>query len=602
MQTTSFSRKQRFRHGFLAGLLAGILASLLMLLLSITINGISLPEVFGSFFTQLLPPTAFDYLHLKIGGDAKHYLFYGILVGQCLVFALSGGLWTLYNPETKITVGTRFIASMIYQRIFQAKYTSKADNKMINRGRDESGPYSEINRPVQQGETTDVQEFLHWSSGLYLALLLLLLTGFVFLPLTGAGILGANLTTGLASNILSLAIVGLIFGLLFVYFQNGQVLRAARKQQGKEIDEGVEEAGISRRTVVGTGILAVGLTTLGIIAFRFITSGSSSSSPVSRGNLLQQYKTKITPPPKPNYGPIQPVPGLSAEVTPNGQYYLVSKNLFTDPVVNGKTWNLTITGEVAQPYTLNYAQLSALPMKKQYESMMCISNEVGGQYMSNALWEGIPLADLLQKAGGPKTGASKVVLYAADDYSDSIHLSKALEPTTLVALRMNDETLPQGHGYPARLLVPGIYGMKHVKWITRIEVVNQDYQGYWQTRGWSDPAPIRLTSRIDTPTSTTALQAGKQTYIAGVAFSGNKGISEVDVSLDGGQSWQRATLKQPLSALTWVLWELPWTPTAGTSTITARAIDMEGNVQDPAIADPLPDGASGYHSITVTAS
>src|SRR5947209_19025882 len=104
MQTTTFSRRQRFSHGFLAGLLAGILASLLMLLLSITINGISLPEVFGSFFTQILPPTAFDYLHLKIGGDAKHYLFYGILVGQCLVFALSGGLWTLYHPEI-----TRFV-------------------------------------------------------------------------------------------------------------------------------------------------------------------------------------------------------------------------------------------------------------------------------------------------------------------------------------------------------------------------------------------------------------------------------------------------------------------------------------------------------------
>jgi DMSO/TMAO reductase YedYZ molybdopterin-dependent catalytic subunit len=616
MQTITFSRKQRFSHGFLAGLLAGILASLLMLLLSITINGISLPEVFGSFFTQILPPTAFDYLHLKIGGDAKHYLFYGILVGQCLVFALSGGLWTLYNPE--------------------------------------------ITRLMKLVKTTDPQEFLPWTSGLLLALVLLLLTSLVFLPLTGAGIFGAYLTTGIVNNILSLAIVGVIFGLLFVYFQNGLALRALSPIREEAIDKSVAEAldkdaevtldkdtketandsieaetldreteetandnivagtldkdreeaaikslkedAISRRAVLGTGILAVGLTTLGVIVFRFITSGVSPSTSAAQGNLLQQYKAKITPPPKPNYGPIQPVPGLSAEVTPNGQYYLVSKNLFSDPTVNGQTWNLTVTGEVAQPYTLNYAQLSAMPMKKQYESMMCISNEVGGPYMSNALWEGIPLVDLLQKAGGPKKGASKVVLYAADDYSDSIHLSKALEPTTLVALRMNDVTLPQGHGYPARLLVPGIYGMKHVKWITKIEVVNQDYQGYWQTRGWSDAAPIRLTSRIDTPTSMTKIQAGQQTYIAGVAFSGNKGISEVDVSLDNGQTWQKATLKQPLSDLTWVLWELPWTPTAGTHTITVRAIDMQGNVQDPEIAEPLPDGSSGYHSITVTVS
>jgi DMSO/TMAO reductase YedYZ molybdopterin-dependent catalytic subunit len=365
--------------------------------------------------------------------------------------------------------------------------------------------------------------------------------------------------------------------------------------------QSVREAAISRRSLLGTGILAVGLTTLGVIVYRFITSGVSSNA-ASQSGLQQQYKAKITPPPEPNYGTFQPVAGLSAEVTSNDQFYQVSKNLFSDPVVNGKTWNLIVMGEVAQPYTLNYAQLGAMPMKQQYESLECISNQVGGSYMSNALWEGVPLADLLQKAGGPKTGASKVVLYAADGYSDSIHLSKALEPTTLVALRMNNVTLPQQHGYPVRLLVPGIYGMKHVKWITRIEVVNQDYQGYWQTRGWSDAAPVRLTSRIDTPASGATLSAGKQTYIAGVAFSGDKGISEVDVSLDDGQTWQRTTLKQPLSALTWVLWELPWTPTAGTHAITVRAIDMQGNVQDPQIAEPLPDGSSGYHSITVTAS
>ena len=223
--------------------------------------------------------------------------------------------------------------------------------------------------------------------------------------------------------------------------------------------------------------------------------------------------------------------------------------------------------------------------------------------MSSALWEGIPLKDLLERAGTIKPGATKVVLHAADGYTDSIHLTKALEPTTLVAFRMNGETLPQGHGYPARLLVPGIYGMKHVKWITQIEVVNTDYKGYWQQSGWSDPAPIRMTTRIDTPLSGgQALKADTPTYLAGVAFSGNKGISEVDVSLDGGQTWQVATLKPPLSALTWVLWQIPWRPQAGNYTIVARAIDMEGNVQDPQLAPPLPDGSSGYHTINVSVS
>jgi hypothetical protein len=231
---------------------------------------------------------------------------------------------------------------------------------------------------------------------------------------------------------------------------------------------------------------------------------------------------------------------------------------------------------------------------------MCISNPVGGRYMGNALWEGVPLAHLLEKAGGVRKGATKVVLHAADDYSDSIHLAKALESTTVVAVRMNGETLPQGHGYPARLLVPGIYGMKHVKWITHIEVIDTDYQGYWQQSGWSDPAPIHMTARIDTPLTGKTLSANKLTYVAGVAFAGNSGISQVDVSFDGGQSWQSATLKQPLSDLTWVLWEMPWKPSAGNYVVTARAIDGQGNVQSPVNAPPLPNGSSGYHNVRVT--
>jgi hypothetical protein len=130
--------------------------------------------------------------------------------------------------------------------------------------------------------------------------------------------------------------------------------------------------------------------------------------------------------------------------------------------------------------------------------------------------------------------------------------------------------------------------------------VNTDFQGYWQMRGWSDAAPIRLTSRIDTPLTGAVLTANKPTYIAGVAFSGNKGISEVNVSLDNGSTWQQAILKKPLSDLTWVLWELAWTPAKSVQTIIVRAIDMEGNVQDPTPAEPLPDGSSGYHTISVS--
>jgi hypothetical protein len=171
-----------------------------------------------------------------------------------------------------------------------------------------------------------------------------------------------------------------------------------------------------------------------------------------------------------------------------------------------------------------------------------------------------------------------------------------------MAVRMNGETLPQEHGFPARMLVPGIYGMKHAKWLVHIEVVNYDYQGYWQQSGWSDSANVRMTSRIDTPLQNAGLAANKETYVAGVAFSGNKGIGEVDVSFDNGVSWQRATLQRPFSDLTWVLWEIAWRPGVGIYTILVRAIDLQGNVQDPHTAPPLPDGSSGYDSVTVKVS
>jgi DMSO/TMAO reductase YedYZ molybdopterin-dependent catalytic subunit len=551
MKNSKFSqRNNSFWTGFTAALAAGAIAIGIMILLSVSFGGVSLPETFGSDLTALMPPSLFDYLHRMIGGDAKHYLFYGIIVGQCLVFALSGALYS---------------------------WLASRQNRL-----------------------------LQWFDGLLLALILWLFAGIILLPLSGAGIFGANLTTGFSNGLLSLTIVGIVFGSLFVLFQQWLTARMSRQNAAlsgvRSLDEQEQSPGaLSRRTLLRNGAIATGIVLAGVVAWRFITGGASSSN-IAVDQLLAHFKSKIVPPPTPNYGAIQPVQFLSPEVTSNDQFYIVSKNLFSDPTVDGNSWRLTVDGQVDKPLTLTYQDVLAQPMKQQYESLMCVSNEVGGQYMSNALWEGIPLVDLLQRAG-VKVGATKIVFHAADDYTDSIHLTKALEPTTLLAVRMNGVTLPQGHGFPVRMLVPGIYGMKHCKWLTRIEVVNYDYQGYWQQRGWSDPAPVRITARIDTPLTGSTVTANRTNYIAGVAFSGNKGISEVDVSTDAGQTWQRAILKQPLAGFTWVLWELAWQPPkAGSYTVVARAIDLEGNVQNPTEEPPLPNGSSGYHSIILNVS
>ena len=542
-------RKHSFLTGFIAALAAGAIATGIMLLLSVTFDGVSLPETFGSDLTALMPPPLFDYLHQIIGGDAKHYLFYGIIVGQCLVFALSGGL---YN------------------------WLSDRQNRV-----------------------------LQWFDGFLLALILWLFAGVILLPLSGAGVFGADLSIGLSNGLVSLAIVGIVFGSLFVIFQHWLSARMSSQNVAlssiDSLDQDFSPGALSRRTLLRNGVIATGIVLAGVVAWRFITGGTSSSN-VSVNQLLSKFKSKIVPPPTPNYGAIEPAQFLSPEVTSNDQFYLVSKNLFSDPKVNGNSWRLTVDGQVEHSFHLTYQELLAQPMKEQYESLMCISNNVGGQYMSNAIWEGIPLVDLLQRAG-VKAGATKIVFHAADDYTDTIHLTKALEPTTLLAMHMNGQTLPQEHGFPARMLVPGIYGMKHCKWLTRIEVVNYDYQGYWQQRGWSDAAPVHMTSRIDTPLTGSTIKANQTTYIAGVAFSGNKGISEVDVSTDAGQNWQRAILKQPLSSFTWVLWELAWQPPkTGSYTVVARAIDLEGNVQIPNEEPPLPNGSSGYHSIILNVS
>lgn len=544
-------RKSPFTLGFLAGLAAGIVASAAMLILSATGYGVSLPEEFGSELTAIIPPNLFEFLHQAIGADSKHILFYIVLVGQCLVFAFCGAIY--------------------YRRVYEQ---------------------SDDDRPK-------------WYHGLILAAILWLFAGVILLPLSQAGVFAANLEVGFVKGMLSLAIIGLVFGLLFVLITNWLVsIQPAQSAAGESarkrdnlLDDGAEDA-MPRRALLTRGLVIAGIAVVGVGIWEFITSGASTSK-VAVSQLLQNYKSKIVPAPTPNYGTIQPAPYLSSEITSNDQFYVVSKNLQADPVVDASNWRLTVDGDVERPFSMNYAELMTMPHKSQTESLMCVSNDVAGPYMSNAVWEGIPLADFLRRAG-VKTGATKVVFHAVDDYTDSIHLSKALEPTTLLAVRMNGATLPQEHGFPARMLVPGIYGMKHCKWLTRIEVVNYDFQGYWQQRGWDDAAPVRMTSRIDTPLDGGTVKANRITYIAGVAFSGDKGISEVDVSLDSGQTWQRTVLKEPLSDLTWVIWEYIWQPKAtGNVIVTVRAIDLEGNVQDPTENPPLPKGSSGYHSISV---
>ena len=285
------------------------------------------------------------------------------------------------------------------------------------------------------------------------------------------------------------------------------------------------------------------------------------------------------------------------EITPVDSFYHVSKNFF-DPSPSANGWNLEITGLVDKPYSLDYKALTSLPATLVTTGMMCISNPVGGGLIGNQVWKGVHLADLLKKAK-PKVGVTKLLMRAVDGYSDSITFQKAMDPDVMLVWEMGGKPLTSQHGFPARLLVPGIYGMKHVKWITSIELINYDFKGFWQdpSQGWSDPAPVNILSRIDFPTDGTLSM--KQQTISGVAFAGDRSLTKVEVSTDGGKTWNKAYVKPPKSHTSWVVWGYNWTPSApGKHTIMVRATDGNGKLQTARRADSYPNGATGYHSVT----
>ncbi len=292
---------------------------------------------------------------------------------------------------------------------------------------------------------------------------------------------------------------------------------------------------------------------------------------------------------------------LTPEVTPNDEYYVVAKNLI-DTNVEQNTWRLKVGGETHQTLSLSYADMLTFPSQQQYTTMQCISNEVGGELMSNALWKGVPLKTVLEKAG-PLDGVAFVKFKSADDYSECLPLDFAMRDATMLAYEMNGVPLPAKHGAPLRLLSPGKYGMKHPKWITEITLVKDEYFGYWEQQGWSQEARMNTSVRIDVPGQRRDVDPGIQS-IEGVAFAGDRGISKVEVSTDDRKTWHEATLKPPLGPYTWVLWSYDWhTPTPKDVTgitLWARATDGSGELQTETLAAPFPSGATGWDAVDVS--
>ncbi len=290
------------------------------------------------------------------------------------------------------------------------------------------------------------------------------------------------------------------------------------------------------------------------------------------------------------------VAALTPEVTSNEDFYVVDEEII-DPDIDPAVWRLNVGGVVRRPLVLTYEELRRLPAIERYQTLECISNQVGGNLISTTKWAGVPLPEILDLAGVGRD-ALEVVFRASGGYSDSLSIEQATDPSTLIAIGMNDHVLPRAHGFPARVLSVGTYGMKNPKWLTGIEVIDRSYHGYWEQRGWSKRAIVKTGSRIDTPTG--GALVGGTVAVAGIAFAGSRGVARVEVSTDGGRSWKQAQLKQPLSDVAWRLWLYRWEARGrGQAGILVRAYDGRGIVQTKRFASPHPDGASGYDAITV---
>ncbi|REK23115.1 MAG: hypothetical protein DWQ40_02580 [Actinobacteria bacterium] len=329
---------------------------------------------------------------------------------------------------------------------------------------------------------------------------------------------------------------------------------------------------------------------------------------LERGRIIAAGRSEVmlptpveTVPPVP--GPANfDIDGLSPIVTPNSDFYRID-TAFAVPRINLPEWTLSITGRVDRPYELSYGDLMDMDMVERHITLSCVSNRVGGNLVDNAKWLGVPLSEILNRAR-VSDDAEQLVGRDVDGFTVGFPVEAAFDGRdALVAVGMNGEPLPFEHGFPARLVVAGLYGyVSATKWLSEIELTGWDeFDAYWVPRGWSKEAPIKTQSRIDTPNNGSVIEAGGRS-IAGVAWAPHRGISGVEVQVDQDGQWVEAEMSEPLSKNSWVQWRIPWDPDPGQHMIRVRATDGEGNTQTEETSPPAPNGATGYHTIRVTVS
>lgn len=407
----------------------------------------------------------------------------------------------------------------------------------------------------------------------------------------GVGTLGvfAAATRG-DSTVLSVipAIVAAVIAITVLVF-------LSRRSHAVDTAVGARERGVERRAFLISAGLAAGLGVLAAVGGRIVSTSIQTVEAARRMFTLPAAAVKAEPIPA---GASLNIPGLAPLVTPNSDFYRIDTALIV-PSIDPAQWSLTISGLVDREVTLSFEELLTLGLEESYTTLACVSNNVGGGLIGNALWLGYPIRKLLAQAG-PKSGADMVLSRSADGFTAGTPISALTDDrNAILAVAMNGEPLPPEHGFPVRMVVPGLFGyVSATKWVTELKVTTfAEDAAYWTTRGWSARGPVKLSSRIDTPSASGQVNAGTVT-VAGVAWSQHVGISRVDLRIDDGR-WEKATLAEAISADTWRQWHFPWNAPSGHHTLTVRATDANGMVQTAEIADVVPNGATGLHSLDV---
>ena len=416
----------------------------------------------------------------------------------------------------------------------------------------------------------DAPIWKQWAFGPFVAFGLWVVTLAALWPVLSENYQGHSLATGRTLTIIAIGGDYLLFGLLlpalFILARKRPIATASATDDARITTRRQAITAIGAGAVVAFGALALGLE-------RLSTLGYDGHRPTR---------------------PVQPI-------TDNAAFYSVTKNLADPQISDPAVWQLEIGGDVANPMTLSFADLNALPAVNETATLDCIGNTLGGGLISTAAWHGVPLQSLIERAK-PAPGVTEALFTASDGYTNTMTLDTIAAEGVIVAYGMNGEPLPRKHGFPARIITPGRYGEKHVKWVARITLQKGHTKGFYESQGWDRAAVVTTLSRIDVPVQGDTVASGQPITMRGIAFAGLRGVSRVEITTDGGATWLPATITANPSPQSWTLWEYGWTPPKnGTYKLGVRCYDDNGVVQPTKDGQNFPSGAAGIHFVAVTA-